>query len=99
MSKFYGQVQGSHSVTTRTGSKYIRASTQSWDGSVSCELSYDSENNLNVCLECAEGSKFYGSKILYNGTFENLKKAFDLLQDIKSGKCSVVRHRQIKTSK
>ena len=94
MSRFYAQIKGNRSAATRTGSNFIRSSCQSWNGSIQCELSYNSDDKLNVRLECSEGSRFYGSKTLFDGSFEDLQKAFDLLKDIEPGKCSVVRHRQ-----
>lgn len=100
MSKFFGQTLGytkngsSRTIASRTGSEGIRSSAQSRNGSIQCELSYNSDDKLNVRLECSEGSRFYGSKTLFDGSFEDLQKAFDLLRDIESGKCSVVRHRQ-----
>ena len=100
MSKFFGEKRGytkngtSRTIASRTGSEGIRSSVQNRNGSIQCELSYNSDNKLNVRLECSEGSRFYGSKTLFDGSFEDLQKAFDLLKDIESGECSIVRHRQ-----
>ena len=100
MSKFFGQTLGytkngsSRTIASRTGSEGIRSSVQSWEGSLSAELYYSKHDELQVLLEYSKDSTFYGSEILFNGSFEKLKRGFDLLKDIESGKCSVVRHRQ-----
>ncbi len=41
MSKFYGQINGGRGTATRTGHQGIRASVQSYDGSVITELTYN----------------------------------------------------------
>lgn len=68
MAKFYGQVVGERQAATRTGHRRIKASAQSWDGSVSTELTYENDN-LMVAIQVASGSSAYGQQIFY-GTFE-----------------------------
>lgn len=70
MSTFYGMLQGNRGAVTRGGSRSsgIKASTQSWDGSVITELSYENDK-LMVTISTATGSSSYGSRI-FHGTFE-----------------------------
>ena len=71
MAKFYGQVIGSRSAATRTGSSSIKSSVQSYDGSVITYLSYD-EDKLMVEVCVSDESSSYGKRIFY-GTFEEFK--------------------------
>ena len=96
MSKFYGTVIGQAATSaTRRGSENsgIRTAAQSYDGSVQVSLRYNDEGQLEIRLTCSDNSSVYGDKTLYDGSFEGLKKVFDLLNDIKSGKVSTTRHR------
>lgn len=71
MSTFYGSIQGNRGAATRGGSRNsgIRASAQSWNGSVITELTYDENDRLMVSVSTSEGSSSYGSRIFY-GTFD-----------------------------
>ena len=69
MSKFYGMVQGDRGAATRGGHTTIRASAQSYDGSVIIELTYNEEGKLMVDVSVAPDSTFLGRRIFY-GTFE-----------------------------
>lgn len=96
MSRFYGKVYepgSTRTASTRCGHRSIRTSSQSYDGSIICELTYDENDKLNVYLGCNEGSSSFASKTLYQGSFEDLQKTFELLSDIKSGKVSTIKHR------
>ena len=95
MSKFYGMVRGNRGASTRGGSANsgFKSTAQSYDGSVITCLDYDQNNNLKVRIELAEGSTTYGD-VAFSGTFEELKESMKLLQEIKEGKVSVVRHRE-----
>lgn len=95
MSKFYGMVRGNRGASTRGGSANsgFKATAQSYDGSVITCLDYDQNNNLKVRIELAEGSTTYGD-VAFSGTFEELKESMKLLQEIKEGKVSIVRHRE-----
>ena len=95
MSKFYGMVRGNRGASTRGGSANsgFKATAQSFSGSVISCLDYDSNNQLRVRIELAEGSSTCGD-VAFSGTFEELKEAFQLLQDIKDKKVSVTRHRE-----
>lgn len=74
MSKFYGQVEGmAQTVASRRGSKYIKTSAQSWDGSVITRLHYDDDGELYVSIDIDDGSSFYGQCYFY-GTLEQLKQ-------------------------
>jgi hypothetical protein len=70
MSKFYGQVVGDRGAATRGGYHRIKASAQSYDGSVITELTYNNEGKLmvDVCVGKDESTSM-GSRIFY-GTFE-----------------------------
>lgn len=76
MSKFYGQVSGQAETTaTRRGSKDIKVSAQSWDGSIQTRLYYNDKDELMVDLTYSDGSDFYGYRLFY-GTFKELLKKF-----------------------
>ena len=96
MSRFYGSTVGCRGMATRCGSSAsgIRSSAQSYDGSIIVGLDYDQNNNLKVRVELDEGSTCYGDTV-FSGTFKELQEAFQLLQDIKDKKVSVVRHRKL----
>ena len=68
MAKFYGQVSGERSAATRIGHHKIKASCQSYDGSVITELTYK-EDKLTVDVSVADCSSAYGKRIFY-GTLE-----------------------------
>lgn len=75
MSKFYGQVRGqAETIASRRGSNLsgIRASVQSWDGSVITSLDYNEDGALIVEIQVAEGSDFYGVR-LFRGTLDELR--------------------------
>jgi hypothetical protein len=69
MAKFFGQVNGGRGTATRVGHRNIRASAQSYDGSVQTELTYNDEGKLMVRVDTSECISYYGSMIFY-GTFE-----------------------------
>lgn len=69
MAKFYGSVGGHRGVATRTGTRNIRTSAQSWNGSVITELSYNNEDKLMVEVRADDYSTSYGNRIFY-GTYE-----------------------------
>lgn len=76
MSKFYGQVgdpYSSRTDATRCGSKGIRTSAQSWDGSVIIELDYGQDGELRVVVRCADGSSSCTGDTVYNGSFNEFK--------------------------
>lgn len=75
MSKLYGSIQGCRGAATRTGTSLMKASVQSYDGSVITYMSYDKDKDnpkeeklmVEVCV--SECSSSYGRRIFY-GTFE-----------------------------
>ena len=72
MSKFYGSIQGNRGAATRGGSQAsgIKASVQSYDGSVITELSYNDEGQLMVEVSVARNeSSAYGHRVFY-GTLD-----------------------------
>ena len=73
MSTYFGQVRGTGSTAaTRQGTQVsgIRASAQSWGGSV---IVYMHDDGL-VDIEISDGSNFYG-KTFFSGTIAGLKEA------------------------
>lgn len=70
MATFYGSIKGGRGEATRCGTKNsgIKASVQSWNGSVISELSYD-EDKLMVRVSTSTGSSSLGTQIFY-GTFD-----------------------------
>lgn len=87
MARFYGTVDGNLAKTnaTRRGSDYIKASAQSWHGSVITQLNYDNEGMLIVKIGLTDDSSSYGSGDFY-GTFEELKQCFAEWKEIRKEK-------------
>ena len=74
MAKFYGQVSGSASTTaTRRGSAKsgIKASVQSWDGSVIIELNENKDGETIVSVSFSNESSSYGREV-FRGTISEL---------------------------
>ena len=68
MSKFYGRIKGNRGEATRCGYDHIAASVQSYNGSITTELTYK-DDKLMVNVSTSTGSSSYGSTIFY-GTFD-----------------------------
>ena len=67
MATFYGQVKGNGKTNaTRQGSKAsgITASVQSYDGSLTIEMTHDDNGGLWVQVYAGQGSKMYGSRYI-----------------------------------
>lgn len=95
MSKTYTMCQGMRGEkTARGGNDGCMASVQAWDGSV-CIRNWYKDNILKVRVGTNDGSSCYTDYNSYDfiGTFEDFKAALELLNDIKEGTVSVVRHR------
>jgi len=75
MSKLYGSLQGCRGEATRcgSGSSGIRASVQSWDGSLVSYMDLDDNGKPIVTLKISEGSSGYGSETIFRGSLEELK--------------------------
>ena len=73
MAKFYATIKGQAGQATRRGtaSSGVRASVQSWKGSLISELS-DDNGETKVSLYMADGSSGYGS-LIFQGSLEALK--------------------------
>lgn len=70
MSKLYGTVKGqARTKATRRGSSEIRASVQSWKGSIIMEMYYDNDDVLSLRVEKADGSKIKG-ECIYDDSVE-----------------------------
>lgn len=73
MSKFYGQVEGSAETTaSRRGFKSIKASVQSYYGSVIMELA-DEDKEAVLTIQVADGSSFSGETV-FHGTMTEFYK-------------------------
>ena len=97
MAKTYCTCIGSRNERTARGGKNgCRASVQSWDGSICISNWYDDNDNLRVRVGTSEGSHCYSGYEVpdFVGSFEEFKELLQLRADIKSGKVSVVRHRE-----
>lgn len=84
--------------TARGGRDGCRASVQSYDGSIITRNWYDDDGTLRVRVGTNDGSSCctdWNSED-FNGTFQEFKDLLKLAADIKSGKVSVVRHRDSK---
>jgi hypothetical protein len=74
MSRFYGQVFGqAQTSASRRGSKEIKVSAQSWNGSVITSLYYNENDELMVNLSISDGSSSYGYTH-FDGTLDELKE-------------------------
>jgi hypothetical protein len=81
--------------TARGGRNGCKASVQSYDGSIIVKNWYDSDDQLRVCVDTNDGSSCCGdwNGPEFIGTFQELKDLLKLAEDIKTGKVSIVRHR------
>lgn len=73
ISKVYGTLTTDKGVSTRTGNKFVKASAQSWDGSVSVEI-----NNGAVRILVGMGSSNGGRELL-SVPLEKLMRADSLV--------------------
>ena len=75
MSALYGSLQGCRGETTRTGSKNsgIRASVQSWNGSLVSYMDLDENEKPVITLKTSERSSGYGEEVIFRGSLEELK--------------------------
>jgi len=76
MAKFYGQVFGDRTDVHTLGSRGIKVSAQTYDGSVIISLTYNKDNDLCVVLETNHDSADCGES-LFNGTFKDFNKLFE----------------------
>jgi hypothetical protein len=76
MAKFYGSIQGNRGAATRMGHSGIKASVQSYDGSVITELSYNDEGQLLVDVSVAkdESTAYRGTRLFYGTLDEFIAK-------------------------
>lgn len=82
--------------TARGGNDGCRASVQSYNGSICISNRIDEDGTLRVRVGTNDGSSCYSdwNSTDFNGTFQEFKDLLKLAADIKSGKVSVVRHRE-----
>ena len=76
MSKLYGSLQGCRGEATRCGSASsgIRASVQSWNGSLISYMDLDDNGKPVITLKTSDGSSCIGFEIIFVGSLEELKK-------------------------
>ena len=84
--------------TARGGRDGCRASVQSYEGSICVSNWFDSDDQLKVRIGTNDGSSTCSdwNSNDFTGTFKEFKDLLKLAADIKSGKVSVVRHRESK---
>ena len=84
--------------TARGGKDGCRASVQSYEGSICVSNWFDSDDQLKVRIGTNDGSSTCSDwkSNDFTGTFQEFKDLLKLAADIKSGKVSVVRHREPK---
>ena len=88
--------------TARGGKDGCRASVQSYEGSICISNRIIEDENgkevLKVRVGTNDGSSCYSdwNSEDFNGTFQEFKDLLKLAADIKSGKVSIVRHRDSK---
>jgi hypothetical protein len=75
MSTFYGSLQGNRGEATRAGSRDsgIRASVQSWHGSVISKL-YEEDGQTFARIGVADRSCAFADRTLFDGTIDDLLK-------------------------
>lgn len=75
MSKLYCTIQGCRGEATRCGSKNsgVRASLQSWQGSLISYMDLDDNENPIITLKTSGGSSSYGNETIFRGSLEELK--------------------------
>lgn len=74
MSKLYSTIQGCRGEATRCGSASsgVRASVQSWSGSVCTFMDLDENDKPIVQIQISNGSSRYGETV-FRGSLEELK--------------------------
>ena len=84
--------------TARGGRHGCRASVQSYEGSICVSNWFDSDDQLKVRVGTNDGSSTCSdwNSNDFTGTFQEFKDLLKLAADIKSGRVSVVRHREPK---
>ena len=75
MSKLYGSLQGCRGEATRCGSKNsgMRASVQSWNGSLVSYMDLDENDKPVITLKTSDGSSCVGYETIFRGSLEELK--------------------------
>lgn len=76
MARFYGTLDDpgcARGIATKCGYTCMKASAQSYDGSVITKVYYDEDDRLCVRIELDDGSAKSGD-LYFKGTFEQLKE-------------------------
>ena len=76
MSKLYGTLQGCRGKATRCGSvsSGMRASVQSWNGSLVVYMDLNENGEPEVRLSVSDGSNCYGNDEIFRGSLDELKR-------------------------
>lgn len=81
MSTLYGSLQGARGEATRCGTKSsgMRASVQSWNGSLVSYMSLDENEKPIIRLYISEHStgSSWGASLVFSGTLEELKNKLE----------------------
>lgn len=99
MSATYCMCEGMRLPRTARGSKSgCKAAVQAWEGSICISNQIEEDGTLKVRVGTTDGSSCYSDYSSHDfvGTFTEFKEALALLDDIRQGKVSVVRHREKK---
>ena len=75
MASLFGSIQGCRGEATRCGSKNsgMRASVQSWNGSLVSYMDLDENDKPVITLKTSDGSSCIGFETIFRGSLEELK--------------------------
>lgn len=92
MAKFYSTIQGSAGEATRRGtaSSGIRASVQSYDGSVITSLESKGDEII-LSIDTSDDSRSSFGNRQFRGTIKEFNEMCDLYKKIKSGEVKIAR--------
>lgn len=76
MASFYATINAdlSRTLATRRGSKYIKTSTQSYNGSIITRMYYNEQDKLMIEIETTETSSSCYGENRFRGTFNQLEE-------------------------
>ncbi len=84
MAKFYATINAdlSRTLATKRGSKYIKTSTQSYNGSIITTMYYNEQNKLMIEIETTKTSNSCYGENRYRGTFAQLEELLVYAQKV-----------------
>ena len=97
MSTFYSLIKGCRGAATRCGSKNsgIRASVQSWQGSIISKLSYDQNEELKIDIGYSEQSSSCSDRTIFYGNKKELKQFAELYRLFRAGELKLTRDQKV----